>query len=123
MPTVNVDNIIEFKNYYNSLKQPIQIIFDFESILEKENKLKGKSIIIQNHKPLCVTIYLLLAEEYENEDWAQDEIFKKPIFLLDNNISSVSEQFVVKLKYIAKKLSFIYKINKSMKQLTKEEKE
>jgi hypothetical protein len=123
MPTVNVDNIIEFKNYYNSLKQPIQIIFDFESILEKENKLKGKSIIIQNHKPLCVTIYLLLAEEYENEDWAQDEIFKKPIFLLDNNISSVSEQFVVKLKHIAKKLSFIYKVNKPMKQLTKEEEE
>jgi hypothetical protein len=47
MPTENIDNIIEFKNYYNSLKQPIQIIFDFESILEKENKLKGKSIIIQ----------------------------------------------------------------------------
>ena len=41
MPVANVNNILEFRNYDNSLKQPIQIIFDFESILEKENKLKG----------------------------------------------------------------------------------
>ena len=93
MPTVG-RNILKFKNIQNMIECPIKIMFNFESFLEKSDKVSGNTELYQKHKPSAFCIYVVSRVE----GFAMDPV----TCVCKNEDEDVSKVFAEELEKITK---------------------
>ena len=104
MPT-NGRNTLKFKHIQNMVECPIKIMFDFESFLEKSDKVSGNTELYQIHKPSAFCIYVVSRVEGFEMD---------PVTYVCKNDDDVSKVFVEELEKITKVIYEKFKESKKM---------
>ena len=89
-------NTLKFKNIQNMVECPVKIMFDFESFLEKSDKVSGSTELYQKHKPSAFCIYAVSRVEgfamapithvCENEDEDVSKVFAEELEKITKNI-------------------------------------
>ena len=105
MPAVG-RNTLKFENIQNMVECPIKIMFDFESFLEKSDKVSGDTESYQKHKPSAFCIYVVSRVE----GFAMDPV----TYVCENDDEDVSKVFAEELEKITKVIYEKFKEPKKM---------
>lgn len=101
-----VRNTLKFKNLQNMVECPIKIMLDFESFLEKSDKVSGKTELYQVHKPSAFCIYVVSRVDGFEMD---------PItYVCEDENDDVGKVFTEELERITKGIYERFKESKAM---------